>query len=332
MRTSQTRTARSAPSVARRVPSALNRVAKTPPRCARRTVNQVAGGGIPEPRGAVGASGRDEPPVRAVPDREDLCLCARRASRASCRCARRECSPSRPRGRLRRSGIASGARATTCPMPVLRPTPCTADSTREVASASWRACSASGEHGAVVPPGRLRGFDREQDAPLGIDLEVRLRGRSQLARRREARVVPRLVAEDERERRERRGRGGEHREPCQRRPPPPRPPPGRRVRRGTRLGEERALAGGQGEVGRARPGFELRQPALARQVLRIAPCVLPLSRPPRRAAGGGGGRSRRSSIHPRSRSHWDRIASCATSTVGVRVSGSRSKVSRRCSP
>ena len=35
VRTSQTRTARSAPSVASRVPSALNRVAKTPPRCAR---------------------------------------------------------------------------------------------------------------------------------------------------------------------------------------------------------------------------------------------------------------------------------------------------------
>ena len=42
--------------------------------------------------------------------------------------------------------------------------------------------------------------------------------------------------------------------------------------------------------------------------------------------------SRRSSIHPCSRSRWDRIASCATSTVGARVSGSRSKVSRRCSP
>ena len=38
-----------------------------------------------------------------------------------------------------------------------------------------------------------------------------------------------------------------------------------------------ALAGGEREVGRARPGFELGKPALARQVLRIAPGVVPLS-------------------------------------------------------
>ena len=42
--------------------------------------------------------------------------------------------------------------------------------------------------------------------------------------------------------------------------------------------------------------------------------------------------SRRSSIHVRSRSHWPRIASWATSTVGVRVRGSRSNESSRCSP
>ena len=42
--------------------------------------------------------------------------------------------------------------------------------------------------------------------------------------------------------------------------------------------------------------------------------------------------SRRSSIQVRSRFHWPRIASWATSTVGVRVTGSRSKERRRCSP
>ena len=51
----------------------------------------------------------------------------------------------------------------------------------------------------------------------------------------------------------------------------PRRPPG------TRLGQELALARGQGEVGRARPCLELRESALARQVLGIALRVAPLS-------------------------------------------------------
>ena len=55
------------------------------------------------------------------------------------------------------------------------------------------------EHGSVVPPGRLRGLDREQDAALGIDGEVRLRGGGKLARGRQARVVSRLAAQHERE-------------------------------------------------------------------------------------------------------------------------------------
>jgi hypothetical protein len=32
------------------------------------------------------------------------------------------------------------------------------------------------ENRSVVAPGRLRGLEREQNAPLGIDGEVRLRG------------------------------------------------------------------------------------------------------------------------------------------------------------
>ena len=63
-----------------------------------------------------------------------------------------------------------------------------------------------------------------------------------------------------------------------------------------RASEERALAGGQSKVGRARPGLELRQPALARQVLGSA-CVVPLpdgldETPVEERC------SRRSSIHP----------------------------------
>ena len=88
---------------------------------------------------------------------------------------------------------ASGAKETTCPMPVLRPTPGTADSTREVAERVVQRLLGFREHRAVVPPRRLRGLDREQDAPLGIDGEVRLRGRRQLTGRREARVVSRLA-------------------------------------------------------------------------------------------------------------------------------------------
>ena len=45
------------------------------------------------------------------------------------------------------------------------------------------------KHAAVVAPGHLRGFDREQDAQLRIHLEIRLRGGGQLARRREPGVV-----------------------------------------------------------------------------------------------------------------------------------------------
>ena len=142
VRTSQTRTARSAPSVARRVPSALNRVAKTPPRCAR----------------------RHEPGRRWRHSRASRCrrrLPLRRASRPGrtrsartsplCPVSVTSFSPVRASRMLAvppaRSAATkrdpSGARETTCPMPVLRPTPATADSTREVASASWRACWAS---------------------------------------------------------------------------------------------------------------------------------------------------------------------------------------------
>jgi hypothetical protein len=132
------------------------------------------------------------------------------------------------------------------------------------------------EHRSVVPPSRLSGLDREQDAPLGIDGEVPLRGRRQLTGRRETRVVSRLAAQDERECCERGSRRCKQREPGERRPPPPRTPPCQAIRRGPGLGEERALARGEGEVGRSRPGFELRQAPLARQVLWIPAGVVPL--------------------------------------------------------
>ena len=132
------------------------------------------------------------------------------------------------------------------------------------------------EHRSVVPPGRLRGFDREQDAPLGIDGEVPLRGSRQLTRRRQARIVSRVASQHESEHREDRRRYSKRREPGQRRPPSTFTSLRRRVGRSPRLGQERALAGGEGEVGAAGPGLELRQPALARQVLGIAPCFLPL--------------------------------------------------------
>ena len=255
------------------MPSALNLVAKTPPRW-HEPVHQVAGGGIPEPRGAVGASGRDEPAVRRVPDREDLsCMSGEPDELLACEVANAR-RPALQAGcdEASRVGREGGDVSDAGPPP---------DAGYRRQHARGGECVVErllglGEHGAVMSPRRLGGFDREQDAALGIDLEVRLRRRRKLAGRREACIVPRLVSEDERERRERRGRGREHREPCQRRPPPPRPPPGSRVRRGPRLGQEVALAGGQREVGRARPGLELGEPALARQVLGIAPGVVPL--------------------------------------------------------
>ncbi len=103
VRTSQTRTARSAPSVASRVPSALNRVAKTPPRWARRTSSGSPVAAFQSRTMPSTSPVATSLPVRAVPDREDCLPCARRALRASSRCARRGCSPS-ARGRLRRSG------------------------------------------------------------------------------------------------------------------------------------------------------------------------------------------------------------------------------------
>ena len=186
----------------------------------------------------------------------------------------RRLSPSRSAATKR---DASGARATTCPMPVLRPTPGTAVSTREVASASCRACSASGR---TVPSCRRvvsAASIASRMLRSGSTSRFASRGGGQLARRREAGVVSRLAAEDERER-------CEQRTPRRRAVANPasvaRRLRARRradvVRRGARLGEELALAGGEGEVGRARPRLELRQSALARQVLRIAPRVLPL--------------------------------------------------------
>ena len=161
--------------------------------------------------------------------------------------------------------------------------------TREVASASWSACSAFGEHRAVMSPRRFGGFDREQDAALGIDLEVRLRRRGKLAglaRRASSRASFRRTSAN--------AASAEAAAASTANPASV----ARRLRARRRAAasaaarasvEEVALAGGQREVGRARPGFELGEPALARQVLRIAPGVVPLLRPPRRDAGGGGG-------------------------------------------
>ena len=252
-----------------------------------KAVNQVAGGRIPEPRGAVGASGGDEPAIRSVPDREDLsCMPGEPHELLACDVANAR-RPALQVGcdEASRVGREGGDVSDTGPPP-------DAGHGRQHARGGERVVErllGLGEHGAVMSPRCFGGFDREQDAALGIDLEVRLRRRRQLAGRREACVVSRLVAEDERERCERRGRRGEHREPCQRRPPPPRPPPGSRVRRRTRLGQELALAGGQREVGRARPGFELGKPALARQVTPDRARRPATLRPPRRDAGGGGG-------------------------------------------
>ena len=106
------------------------------------------------------------------------------------------------------------------PRPVFRPRP----GRREHARGCERVVEGLlglDEHGAVMSSRCFGGFDREQDAALGIDVEVRLRRGGQLAGRREACVVSRLAPEDERERGERRCRGGKEREPGERRPSSP---------------------------------------------------------------------------------------------------------------
>ena len=132
------------------------------------------------------------------------------------------------------------------------------------------------EDAAVVPPGCLGGLDPEQDAPLRVDVQVGFRGRCQLASRGDTRVVFGSPAQDEREHGEQRRRGGQHGEAREDSTPPTCAPARRIVGRRTSVGEELPFAGGEGEVGRSRPCFELRQTALARKVLGIAPCVLPL--------------------------------------------------------
>ena len=124
---------RSAPSVASRVPSALNRVSQDAAPMGAQEVNFAAGGGVPEPRGAVGASGGDAPSVRADADREHLSFVSRPASRASRAFSHRECSRSCRRGLRPRPGVRWGRRR--------RRVRCrsVARSERSSARARWRA-------------------------------------------------------------------------------------------------------------------------------------------------------------------------------------------------
>ena len=294
-------------------------------------VNRVAGGGIPEPRGAVGASGCDEPAVRG---------CTRpRTPRPVCPASvtsflpvpHRECSPSRPSRSAATKRDPSGARATTCPMPVLRPMPGTVDSTREVASASWRACSASVSmvpscrrvvSAASIASRMLRSGSTSRfacaDAASWRAVARRASSRASL-RRTSANAAsteaaaastanPASVARRRRARRRAAAFAAARASARNSRSPAVR---------------ARSVAPAQASNCASRPSrgrYSGSRPASCHSA------TASTSRRWRRRS------SRRSSIHPRSRSHWDRIASCATSTVGVRVSGSRSKVSSRCSP
>jgi hypothetical protein len=58
------------------------------------------------------------------------------------------------------------------------------------------------QHGAVVPARRLRRLDRQQDAQLGVDVEVRLRRGGELPGLLEPGLVARMAAQDEGERRQ----------------------------------------------------------------------------------------------------------------------------------
>src|SRR5207253_6335963 len=78
---------------------------------------------------------------------------------------------------------------------------------------------------AVVPPSRLGCLDREQDAPLRIDVQIRARRGSQLASGRETRIVSGSRAENERECCQEQCRDGQQPEPGENRIPPPRTPP-----------------------------------------------------------------------------------------------------------
>jgi hypothetical protein len=137
-------------------------------------VDRATRRGIPEPRGAVGATGRDEPPVRADPDHEHLGrVPVKRQQRLSgIRIANA--------GRLAivvgshepgRVGRERGDVSEAGPDPVLCQQQAR-DGERVV-----QGLLGLDEDGPVVPPCRFRGFDREQGAPLRIDVEIPLRGR-----------------------------------------------------------------------------------------------------------------------------------------------------------
>ena len=79
-----------------------------------------------------------------------------------------------------------------------------------------------GQDAAVVPPGRLGGLNREQDAALRIDVQVRSRRGSELASRGETCIVSGSRAQDERERCKHQRGGGQRGEPGEDRPPPSR--------------------------------------------------------------------------------------------------------------
>ena len=299
VRTSQTRTARSAPSVASRVPSALNRVAKHAAAMCAQHVNRFAGRGIPEPRGAVGASGRDEPAVRAVPDREHLSGVAGERHELLARDARRECSPSRPRGRRPRSASRRARRR--------RRVRCRSSARRRARPPARARRRARRAVPARPPGGRCRRAAGSSRRPRcasrmlrsGSTSRFASRGGGQLASRREACIVSRLAAEDERERCESGRRRGEHGEPDQRRPPSPRTPPchgvgcraaprpGTRARRRSGRGRSRPPTPRTARVGPRAAGTRDRAPR---------PRHSPTASTSRRWRSRS---SRRSSIHPR---------------------------------
>ena len=182
-------------------------------------------------------------------------------------------SPSRSAATKR---VASGARAATC-LPVPRPTPGTVDSTRELASASCRACWASVStvpscrrvvSAASIASKMLRSGSTSRFASADAaswravarraSSRASLRTTSAKAARVDAAAAstanPTSVARRLRERRRATASAP-----------------------GPRLGQELALACGQGEVGRTRPCLELRESALVRQVLGMALRVAPLS-------------------------------------------------------
>jgi hypothetical protein len=164
-------------------------------------VQELARLGTPQACGAVFGPGRDDVALRAVPDGEYRAGVAHEGRKPPSGCGIAEArSVTFEIGRDEARAV--GRQVRNVPEP-LRPAD-TRDCSQHARGGERVVQGLLGltQHGAVVPARRLRRLDRQQDAQLRVDLEVRLRRGGELPGLLEPRLVARMAAQDEGERRQ----------------------------------------------------------------------------------------------------------------------------------